>query len=150
MSKQIRENFLKEILTTSGLEVDRRWRKWARWIDQIDQSKSDGYAFVGDFISEGTVEVEVGQPRLILAMAEIGSARYHTACYRVVRLDLDGSLEATDIKTDAGNRGWALRIRDQVAEMLNELAGVGVNPLEVYSDDELIDELTRRGHKIDG
>jgi hypothetical protein len=148
MSKQIRE-LRKELLAASGLDLDHRFRSWAKFIDKVDESKSNGYAFVGDFVGEGTVEVEV-KPRLFLVMAESGSTKYHYAYYVVVKMNADGTLEPTDIATDGRTAGWALRIREQVAQALLALDGEQVSPLAPYSDGELLDELIRRGYPLEG
>ena len=146
--KQVRE-LQKELYVASALDVDRRFRAWAKAIDRVDESKADGYAFVGDFVNSGTVEVEV-RPRLFLVMAESGSAKYHYANYVVVKMNADGSLEATDITTDGKSAGWALRIREQVAQALSALSGEVVNPLAEIDSQQLIDEMIRRGFSVMG
>jgi hypothetical protein len=119
MSAQIRE-LNKELLKAAGEEHDTRFRSWAKEIISVDASKSNGYAFEGDFINEGTVEVEI-KPRLYLVMTTAGSRKYQTRTYTVVAMDADGNLAATDIQTTDKTRGWALRIRDQVAALLAEM-----------------------------
>lgn len=143
--KQIRD-FKKEVLETSGLSVDRRFRSWVKWIDRVDMNKTDGYAFEGDFINDGTIEVEIGKPRLLLAQATNGSAKHNYPYFRVVLLKEDGILQATEIKTNGEKPGWALRIRDSVAHLLNELSMMEpVSALSRFSDNELIEELKSRG-----
>lgn len=118
--KQIRE-LKSEALEASGLDLDHRWKQWVKFVDRVDESKADGYAFIGDFIRDGTVEVDVPTPRVLLVMAESGSARYHYPYYVVLILRPDGTLEQTEIETNGVKKGWALRIRQQVADLLASL-----------------------------
>lgn len=158
MNTQVRNDFRAEVFEAGCLRFDHRWKSWAKWIDRVDQSKSDGYAFEGDFIGDGTIEIEVGQPRLILAMCESGSAKHHIPYYAVVRLDADGSLHDADIATDGSKPGWALRIRDKVAAALEALEALeGIEPVDAFmsgvvlaqfTDQELIDEIQRRGSSV--
>lgn len=147
--KQIR-NLKNEVLKVTDLAIDHRFKTWVKWIDAIDAEKQNGYALVGEFVRDGTVEIEVGRPRLLLAQATSGSMKYRNAYYQVVRLNADGTLEALDIATDDKVAGWALRIRDRISVALAELEAaplldVGSNPLAEFSAEQLLAELSRRG-----
>lgn len=121
MKTQIRE-LEKEALAASGLPLDHRFKKWVKWVDAVDLKGQDGYAFKGELVKSGTVEVEVGRPRILLVAATSGSAKYQTTHYRALRFEADGTLTPTDVKTDNGKDGWALRIRDAVARLVADCA----------------------------
>jgi hypothetical protein len=139
MSKQIRE-FRKEVLEAADLKRDHRFKEWCKWIDKVDPQGTNGYAFEGEFIQEGTTEVEIGRPRLILVSTCAGSRAYHTRHYRVLLLQADGTLECTDIATDDTTAGWALRIRDRTAALLDSLSDVADR-----QPDEVVITLRGRG-----
>lgn len=128
-------------------EKDRRFNNWAKFIDSVDPKGKDGYAFKGDWINDGTVEVELGKPRLALVYFRHGSMKYNYGEYAVVKITADGQLEPTGIMaSDADGKGWALRIRDLVIAELVSLDDIGqVSPLDEFSADDLLAELARRG-----
>lgn len=109
-----------KVFKAIGMETDHRWRKWVKWIDSIDPKGKDGYAFNGNFVQDGTIEVEIDKPRLMLAAAETGSAKYRSYTYRFAVIQPDGAIEDTGIKT-GGDKGWALRVRDAALLALNGL-----------------------------
>jgi len=148
--KQIRElqKDLFEVVEAAGDKRDYRFQSWAKTIERVDQSATNGYAFVGDFVRSGTVEVEIA-PRAYLVMTTAGSRQYQTATYRVVVMDAAGALAATDIVTTSATPGWALRIRDRVAELLQALQQQEApDPLADVETDALIAELARRGYTV--
>lgn len=146
--KQARD-FIQEIFDVSDLRLDRRFKSWAKWVDSVDESKTDGYAFVGGFISPGTIEVEIGQPRLILAQATSGSAKYNYPYYALIRLEADGTLTNLNITDNGEKLGWAIRMKPRVSQALNELNLLEpVSDLFGFQDEELIGELTRRGYHV--
>lgn len=142
MSKQVRE-FLEEVLEASEGKQDPGFPQWAQWVDSVDPDGVDGFAFVGDFINPGTVEVEVGERRLILATACSGNRKYRAKDYRILVLEADGMLHRTEIGTReiviesrGGSTGsWALRIRDQVVALLDELRA---QPVPIVTLEEVL------------
>lgn len=123
MDKQVRDLY-DEILTVVRAEEgahDTRFTSWIKCVDAVNTDVTNGYAFDGPFVDRGTVEVEV-KPRVFLAATARGSRQYHTTTYNVVVMDGDGALSLSPIKTTDKEKGWALRIRDQVAALLDELA----------------------------
>lgn len=123
MTKQVREDFLQEVLEASREERDYRFKSWAKWVDSVNPAVTDGYAFQGTFINAGTIEIEVGEERLILVSTASGSHKYQVRYYRIVALKANGTLEWSWIGTDDRTKGWALRIRDEIAASLAELQG---------------------------
>jgi hypothetical protein len=127
-----------------GDEKDHRFQSWCKEVTGIDSTKQDGYCFVGEFVRQGTVEVTL-RPTLYLVMTQEGSMRFHHATYRLVEMDAEGNLTPTDLYTTSAKPGWALRLRERVAERLAALkAQPPSNPLAAFSDAELLAELARR------
>lgn len=120
--KILKNNWLGEIMKVSQLKVDHRWKPWAKYITDCDMSKVDGHIFSGDWIHSGTVQVETGKHRIILACATHGTNKYHYRYFRVLIQKPDASLEWTELGTDDSDKGWALRLRDTVCALLDELA----------------------------
>ncbi len=136
--KQVRAKLWDEIFKVSGLGHDHRWKHWIKEVAKVDTSKSDGYAFEGPFVKDGTVEIEI-KPTLYLVASETGSAKYHSCDYRVVAMDAQGDLSKTEIGTD-GEPGWALRIRDQVAALLKSISETPAAPTLREAVEELLRE----------
>lgn len=110
-----------QAIETAELKTDHRWAKWAKWVDGVDPKGTDGFAFKGDFIRSGTIEVdEKSLPRAILCCAETGSSKHRSKAYRAVVLQKDGSLVATELQTDDA-RGWAIRLREPMIQLLDQV-----------------------------
>lgn len=144
-------NFLADVYKASGLGFDHRFTHWAKWVDAVDSQKDNGYAFVGQFIKDGTQEIDLSRPRAILVASVTGSRANNYTSYAVLVLNTDGSLNKTDIADNDRLRGWALRLRSPIAGLLDGLAETEPElPLAGVGDDELIDELQRRGYVVTG
>lgn len=118
------DNFIGKIMDASGLQCEPEAPSWAKWVDSVDMNLGTGYAFVGDFIPSGTVEIKAGTARVILACASERNKRMRSGYLRhfsVVKMDKQGQLSPTDIKTNDQVGGWALRIRGPVFDLLNSL-----------------------------
>lgn len=101
-------------------DFDSRHKRWIKKVTGVDGSKSDGYAFQGNFLQVGsTAELPVGT--ILMYFYGSGSAKNHTIEVRIHLVTPDG-LEDTGISTSRDNRkssGWALDIRDKVAELFS-------------------------------
>lgn len=151
VSNMLFNDLLSDVYKASGLDFDSRWKKWAKWVTAIDHAKDNGFAFVGDFLKAGTVEIKIGEPRVILVASETGSRQYRTTNYAVVVFRADGGLELTEIRDSDKLRGWALRLRGPIAELLSVLSPEEPpSPLTEFSDEDLIVELQRRGRFTTG
>ncbi|HHY70943.1 MAG TPA: hypothetical protein GX519_04645 [Thermoanaerobacterales bacterium] len=114
-------------------------KKWAKTVKSVDQSKSNGYAFVGNFINaEQKYELEVGT--YIMQYGEF----YSEIKVRLLKVTNEG-LEQIKEWEDLDKGDWALSCRDEIAEIINNKEEV--NPLSNVSTEELIEELKRRGVK---
>jgi DNA-binding FrmR family transcriptional regulator len=111
-------NLYECVFAASLLERDNRFNAWVRRIESIDPTANNGYCFVGPWIQDKTIEIKRGETMVLLVAAATGSRRSQTTEYRVVVLDESGILQLTDIATDDTDRGWALRIRDDIAKLL--------------------------------
>jgi len=101
--------------------ADHRFRGWVKIIEKVDPEGKNGWAFEGRFLKSGTVEMEDGR-YVLLVKTTNGSRRYRDSWYSVVILEPDGSLTWTGITTD-DHPGWALRIRDRLLALVQEVQG---------------------------
>lgn len=130
---------------------DYRKKSWAKLLTKVDSNKSNGYAFVGDWLRRGErAEVEVGS--LILLYDEPGSMRNWYPHVQLVRAEADGTLTMVfDYKGHVQERSWALAVRDRIAAILAEQYGTTEQESQPEIDlsdvptEELIAELRRRG-----
>lgn len=140
MIRELYAELLALVAEEEGKE-DRRFKHWAKRVTGVDASQSTGYAFEGDFINEGTVECE--GPGVYLVCTRRGSRNYQTATYNVVLMNVQGELALTDIQTTDKTRGWALRIRDEIAGLVTQLVdGQPVEPVTVILTDQAQIDLT--------
>lgn len=105
------------IFVASGLKKDSRFNSWIKRINAVDMTKENGYCFEGGWINDQTV-VAKREPAVFLAASTTGSRQYRDTNYVIVVMTAEGKLEKTEIATDDTDRGWALRIREQVAALL--------------------------------
>lgn len=114
MSTVIR-NLRDEVVAAASLSTG---EKWVKWVAKIDPSQSNTFAFIGEFVESGTVQVRIGTPRLLL----VGSKGRRASEYRFVVMEAGGALTPTDIRETDEKRGWALRVRDRVQAILDQQA----------------------------
>ena len=129
--------------------LDERKKTWRKLLEKVDKEKSNGYAFVGEWLRAGErAELEVGS--FILCYDEPGSMKNW---YPVVRLfkvgnDLD---EVFHWEGNICERSWALAVRDDIAAILAEAQGQEPEEgslLARISDEDLVAELERRGYTV--
>jgi hypothetical protein len=121
--------------TSSG-----RRKGWIKHVTACDSSKTNGYAFDGDFL-DADREVELPIGAILVRVDPEGSVKNNWQSGHVLRLEADSSLsELTE-----GNPDWRndfLSIRDIVCEALNTPPP---NPLAEFSDEALLAEVRGRG-----
>lgn len=125
---------------------DARHKNWAKIVENVDETKSNGWAFDGEFIAAGGIQdVPVGS--VIVVYGEKGSRSNPQVEARVFIANGDGTL--THEQTATG-RAWARTLRDRVAELLLRAAelptrGIDWEPaIMLYSDDAILEEVRRR------
>jgi hypothetical protein len=119
-------NLYQEALQAAGVKPDGRFKTWLKRVDSVDRSKKDGYAFEGPFIQDKTDEFEC-RPGVYLLADTQGSRKNQTTNYRVLVMDEGGTLTTTELVADndyGRERGWALLIRDPVADLVDRLQAI--------------------------
>ena len=111
---------------------------WMKHVTSVDTTKTNGYAFDGDFIPNDT-EFEIPAGAIVVACNPEGSVKNNWKSGHIYRVESDGSL--TPIESDFNWRKEFLTLRDKVAELVNKEKP---NPLTKYSDIEIMKEAKRR------
>jgi len=126
---------------------DARLKNWAKVVVNVDESKSNGWAFDGEFIAAGGIQdVPVGS--VVMVYGEKGSRTKPQIEAKVFVANGDGTLSHIQ---SASGRAWARTLRDRTAELLVdrvESLPVGLawdETLLSYGDDAILEELRRRG-----
>ena len=126
---------------------DDRKKSWAKVLESVDITKSNGYAFVGNWLRRGEkAELPIGS--YVLTYDEPGSMKNWYPLVKLYRVTPDGLEAVLEYEGEIGERSWALAVRDRIAEILAESRGETPNPLAAFGDEELIAELQRRGYTI--
>ncbi|MBT8198162.1 MAG: hypothetical protein KJP12_02445 [Acidimicrobiia bacterium] len=124
---------------------DERRRHWAKVVTFVDVSKTNGWAFEGDFIADGGVQ-DVESGSVILVYGERGSRGNPHSLAAVFIANPDGTLSR---HLEAEGRAWARTLRDEVAELLLQDAPIQAKPwdpaLLSYDDAAILEEVRRRG-----
>lgn len=113
---------------------------WIKKVISVDQSKTNGYAFAGEFLSgvdTGVVEMTDG---IYIVCSVDGSRSRQEKNVSVWRVTGDELTQEIDWVT---GRDWALQVRDRVADLLSQAPGTK-NPLAQYSIEDLLAEIERR------
>jgi len=106
---------------------DDRLKSWRKRVVAVDRTKSNGYAFEGEWLRAGR-DIELPEGAIVLMFDEVGSRRNHEAHVRVCRvaagavfIDTDWrhtEYQGLELVAEATGQNWALDVRDQTAEML--------------------------------
>jgi hypothetical protein len=126
----------------TGERRDARFKSWAKLLTGVDLEQKSGYAFEGESINSGTVEL-AEKPHVFLVMFH-GARKDSVAEYAVIIMDTEGNLHPTKIMTDDSSGRWVLRIRDDVSALMLSLSVTRPNPLNIFSIEELQAEIDRR------
>ena len=124
---------------------DERHKNWAKVVYNVDTSVSTGWAYDGEFVAAGAIQ-DVPAGGVLLVYGERGSRSNPVIEARVYQVNPEGTLSEQAV---GKGRGWARTIRDTVEQLLNEDVVPFAADLTGYADVELIDELTRRGYKVE-
>jgi len=140
------ENMKKIVMIPETL--DERKKTWRKHLKSVDKTRTNGYAFVGEWLRAGErEELEVGS--FILCYDEPGSMKNWYPVVRLLKVGMENDLdEIFRWEGDFRERSWALAVRDDIAAILAEEQGQQPeeSPLAGFSDQELIAELERRGY----
>lgn len=124
-------NLYERIMAVSELEVDNRFKSWIRHLTGVNPKLKGAFMFEGHFVNNQTVEIRRGDATFLVA-SETGSRQYHNTTYVIVTLR-HGVLGLSDIEVTDEDPGWALLIRDDVAEILRTEAD-WQDPFEALRD----------------
>ncbi|HVR33927.1 MAG TPA: hypothetical protein VMS74_14615 [Acidimicrobiia bacterium] len=127
---------------------DHRRKHWAKVVYGVDETKSSGWAFVGDFINDGGIQ-DVPAGSVLLAYGETGSRTNPNPEARVYTVNPDSTLS---LEEEASGRAWARTIRDTVERLLHTDRPAYLEwqtDLMTFSDEALAEELRRRGWTIE-
>lgn len=122
---------------------DERLKSWAKVVDSVDETKSSGWAFVGEFIATGGIQ-DVAAGSVVIVYGERGSRANPRPLASVYTVNSDATLS---FEAEAGGRAWARTLRDRVAELVSGELKPALVPIDLTAipDDVLIDEARRRG-----
>lgn len=96
-----------------------RAKSWIKNLDRVDTTKSDGYAFVGQFARFGaTVEIPVGSYYLAYEEDVSSAGKLRGRAVYLYRVKADGEWDEACFELDE-SYGWALKVRDKIAEVVN-------------------------------
>ncbi|MBP1308949.1 hypothetical protein JOD82_001969 [Paenibacillus sp. 1182] len=129
-------------MVKTTFETSIRWKYWAKRVTKVDVTKTNGFAFIGDFIKVNQL-VEVREGDYILVYEEVGSAAHHKLYVTLYQIQNGEQVVAVE---EVSGMDWALQIRDEVAALVNNQEVV--SPLSSVSIEDLISELQRRGVEI--
>lgn len=123
---------------------DPRLKSWAKVVLSVDETKSSGWAFVGEFIAAGGIQ-DVAAGSVVLVYGERGSRANPRPEAAVFTVNPDATLTP---QAEASGRAWARTLRDKVVELLSEdltPAWHDLVDLSLVPDDALLQEARRRG-----
>ena len=123
---------------------DERRRHWAKMVSSVDESKSTGWAFVGEFVADGGIQ-DLPAGGVLLVYGERGSntnPRPEASLYTIgpdATLTLEGS---------ATGRAWARTLRDRAVELVGSNGHNSGPDLSSIPDEYLVIELKSRGWQV--
>lgn len=106
----------KKILTIEAIG-DRRFKQWTKVVTWVEKSKTNGYAFTGEFVKTNQ-QIELEVPCLLLMFGMEGSRKNASPTVEVRRIDAEGKMHD---ELYAEGSDWALKLRDDTAELINKM-----------------------------
>ena len=123
---------------------DVRRRHWAKLVTSVDESKTSGYAFVGEFVADGGIQ-DLPAGGVLLVYGERGGNANPQPEAGLYTIGSDATLTA---EGSSSGRAWARTLRDRAVELLGS-SGYSSGPnLSSIPDDYLVDELKSRGWQV--
>jgi hypothetical protein len=109
-------NLFEHAFAAAGLARDDRFSNWVKEVNTIDETQKGVYCFEGEFVNDSTHKI-AQKRQLYLVYSELGSRKNRTGHYVFVILE-DGVFKNTGIADTDEDRGWYLKVIDQVRELL--------------------------------
>ena len=123
---------------------DARRRHWAKLVTSVDESKSSGYAFVGEFVADGGIQ-DLPAGGVLLVYGERGGNANPQPEASLYTIGPDASLT---LEGSSSGRAWARTLRDRTVELLNSTSSTGGPDFSSIPDEYLVDELKARGWQV--
>ncbi len=123
---------------------DERRRHWAKIVSSVDETKSTGWAFVGEFVADGGIQ-DLPAGGVLLLYGERGSNANPRSEASLYTIGPDATLT---LEASASGRAWARTLRDRAVELMGS-NGRTIGPdLSAIPDDYLANELRARGWQV--
>jgi hypothetical protein len=127
---------------------DERRRHWAKIVSSVDETKSTGWAFVGEFVADGGIQ-DLPAGAVLLLYGERGGNANPRPEANLYTIGPDATLT---LEASAKGRAWARTLRDRAVELMagaNLSSGQSTGPnLTAIPDSFLVEELQSRGWKV--
>ena len=122
---------------------DDRRRHWAKIVSSVDETKSSGWAFVGEFVADGGIQ-DLPAGGVLLLYGERGNNTNPRAEASLYTIGPDATLT---LEASAKGRAWARTLRDRAVELVGEYRPPGPD-LSAIPDEYLVEELQARGWQV--
>ena len=123
---------------------DDRRRHWAKIVSSVDDTKSSGWAFVGEFVADGGIQ-DLPAGGVLLLYGERGSNSNPRPEASLYTIGPDATLT---LEASASGRAWARTLRDKALELVEAEVRSSGPDLSAIPDDYLADELRARGWRV--
>ena len=122
---------------------DDRRRHWAKIVSSVDETKSSGWAFVGEFVADGGIQ-DLPAGGVLLLYGERGGNTNPRAEASLYTIGPDATLT---LEASAKGRAWARTLRDRAVELVGADRPPGPD-LSAIPDGYLVGELQARGWQV--
>lgn len=122
---------------------DDRRRHWAKIVSSVDETKSTGWAFVGEFVADGGIQ-DLPAGGVLLLYGERGSNSNPRAEANLYTIGPDATL---NLVASASGRAWARTLRDRAVELVGNYRPSSPD-LSGIPDEFLVEELRARGWQV--
>lgn len=112
-----------DLCAQQGASRNERLTSWAKRVTAVNTAHDNGFAFEGEFVKAGTVHVTPPFPCVYLVAVTDGR-RHKVTEYLVFTFD-GTDFKFTGLRTDNRKPGWALRLREGVASLLESTKQAG-------------------------
>ena len=123
---------------------DDRRRHWAKIVSSVDDTKSSGWAFVGEFVADGGIQ-DLPAGGVLLLYGERGSNSNPRPEASLYTIGPDATLT---LEASASGRAWARTLRDKALELVGADVRSNGPDLSAIPDEYLADELRARGWRV--